>query len=162
MPTYKNPPVVEVEQVIRAPRSAVFSAFTKPKELKKFWLSRASAPLEVGKTVRWEFKVRGAKDSIKVLALHPDQHIRVQWSDRSTTEWTFTALGRKQTLVRIQQAGFAGSGDVVIGAAVDSAQGFAFVLSDLKVLLERRIRSGVVKDKALVIERAMRIAKRSK
>ena len=39
---------------------------------------------------------------------------------------------------------------------MDSVQGFAFVLSDLKVLLERQIQSGVVKDKALLMERAMR------
>jgi uncharacterized protein YndB with AHSA1/START domain len=162
MPTHKKSPVVHVEQLIRAPVRVVFSAFTNPKVLKKFWLSKASAPLAEGKTIRWNFKVHGAKDSVKVLALEPNQRIRVQWSNRTTTEWTFTELGGKQTLVHIEQAGFGGRGDAVIAAAVDASQGFAFVLSDLKVLLERRIQSGIVKDKALMIERAMRAGKRKK
>lgn len=156
MPTRKNPPIARVEQLIRAPLPAVFAAFTQPQELKKFWLAGASGPLAAGKTVLWRFKVRGARDTVNVVALEPDRRIRLRWSDGSTTEWTFTALGRKQTRVTIEQAGFSGRGDAVIAQAVDSAQGFAFVLSDLKVLLERRLRSGIVKDKALVIERALR------
>ena len=99
--------------------------------------------------------VRGANDHVKVLALEQDTRIRVRWSDRAVTEWNFTAIGRKKTLVRIEQRGFSGSGDAIVSAAMDTAQGFAFVLSDLKVLLERRIRSGIVKDKAAVIEKTM-------
>jgi uncharacterized protein YndB with AHSA1/START domain len=160
MPSSKNSPLVVVEQLIRAPRSAVFAAFVKPKKLKKFWLSKASAPLEQGKTVEWHFKVHGVKDDVKVMALEADRRIRLQWSDRSTTEWTFTSLNRKRTLVRVEQAGFSSRGGALVAEAADAAQGFAFVLSDLKVLLERGIKSGIVKDKAAVIERELRAAKR--
>ncbi|HEX2855546.1 MAG TPA: SRPBCC domain-containing protein [Opitutaceae bacterium] len=162
MPSSKKSPVVVVEQLIRAPQASVFAAFTKPRKLKKFWLSKAGAPLEEGKTVQWHFKVRGVKDAVKVLALEPDRRIRVQWTNRRVTEWTFTALKRKKTLVRVEQSGLAGRRETLIAEAADTAQGFAFVLSDLKVLLERRIQSGIVKDKASVIEREMRAAKRKK
>jgi uncharacterized protein YndB with AHSA1/START domain len=160
MPTYKHAPTAHVEQLIRSSPHSVFTAFTKPKVLKKFWLAKASAPLEQGKTVRWDFKVRGVSDRVKVLTLDPDKRIRVQWSDRTITEWSFVELSRKKTLVRIEQTGFTGSADEVVSAAIDSAQGFAFVLSDLKVLLEHRMRSGIVKDKAAMIERAKRGTKR--
>ncbi len=162
MATSKNPLVVSVQQLIRKPVPLVFAAFTQPKELEKFWLSKASAPLEEGKTVLWHFKVRGVKDSVKVLVLEPNQRIRVRWSNGSTTEWTFTALGRNQTLLRVEQAGFSGSGDKAIAEAMETTQGYALVVSDLKVLLEKGIRSGVVKDKAWLIERAMRAAKSKK
>lgn len=162
MRTSKNSPVVVVEQLIRAPQALVFAAFTQPKELKKFWLSNASGPLEAGKTLEWHFKVRGVKDTVKVLALEPNRRIRVEWSNRSMTEWTFTALKQTRTLVRVEQAGFSGKGDALVSEAADSAQGFAFVLSDLKVLLEQRIRSGIVKDKAATIEREMSAKRRKK
>ena len=155
MPTYRRAPVARIEQLIRSSPRSVFNAFTQPAILKKFWLSKASAPLEQNKTVRWDFMVRGASDHVKVLALEQDTRIRVRWSDRAVTEWNFTEIGRMKTLVRIEQGGFSGSGDAIVSAAMDTVQGFAFVLSDLKVLLEHRIRSGIVKDKAAVIERTM-------
>ncbi len=160
MPTRKSAPVARIEQLIRSSPHSVFTAFTKPKHLKKFWLSKSSAPLETGKTVRWNFKVRGVSDQLKVLALETEKRIRVQWSDGTTTEWTFVALARKKTLVRIEKAGFKGSSDQILSAATDTVEGFAFVLSDLKVLLEHGIRSRIVKDKASLIERAMRKAQR--
>ena len=160
MPTLKRAPVARIEQLIRSSSHSVFTAFTKPKQLKKFWLAKASAPLERGKTVRWDFKVRGAKDRVRVLALEANKRIRLQWSDGAITEWTFVALARKKTLVCVEQSGFKGPNEEIAAAAVDTAQGFAFVLSDLKVLLEHGIRSRIVKDKASVIERAMRGTKR--
>jgi uncharacterized protein YndB with AHSA1/START domain len=160
MPTEKRAPVARIEQLIRSSSHSVFTAFTKPKHLKKFWLSKASAALERGQTVRWDFKVRGAKDRVKVLVLEADKRIRVQWSNGAITEWTFVALGRKKTLVRIEQSGFKGTSEEIVSAVIDTAQGFAFVLSDLKVLLEHGIRSRIVKDKASVIEQAMRRAHR--
>jgi len=160
--TNKTSAKIVVEQLIRAPLPLVFSSFVEPKVLKKFWLSKASGPLQTGKTVTWDFNVRGATDAVKVLVLETNQRIRIKWSNQSTTEWTFTALKRNQTLVRIEQAGFTGNRAAIIGEVADTAQGFAYVLSDLKVLLERGISSGVVKDKAILIERAMQLEKRKK
>lgn len=160
MPTKKRARVARIEQLIRSSSHSVFTAFTKPKHLKKFWLSKASATLEQGKTVRWDFKVRGVRDRVKVLALETDKRIRVQWSDGSITEWSFVALARKKTLVRVEQSGFKGTSDEIVSAAINTVEGFAFVLSDLKVLLEYGIRSRIVKDKASVIERTMRDTKR--
>jgi uncharacterized protein YndB with AHSA1/START domain len=160
MPTKKRALVARIEQLIRSSSHSVFTAFTKPKHLKKFWLSKASAPLEQGKSVRWDFKVRGVRDRVKVLALEEDKRIRVQWSDGSITEWTFVALARKKTLVRIEQSGFNGTSEAIVSAVINTVEGFAFVLSDLKILLEHGIRSRIVKDKVTVIERAMRGTKR--
>lgn len=153
---------MHVEQLIRAPLGDVFSAFTQPNLLRKFWLSKASGPLELGKTIEWRFKVHGVSDSVKVLALELNRRIRVQWSNRAITEWTFTALARKQTLVVIEQTGFKGRANALIDDVAQTAEGFTLVLSDLKILLEHRLRSGIVQDKASLIERAMRTSKRKK
>jgi uncharacterized protein YndB with AHSA1/START domain len=159
MPSPKKSPAVHVELMIRVPAPDVFTAFVEPKELKKFWLAKASAPLVEGKTVRWDFKVRGAKDTLTVLALEPYRRIRVQWSGGSITEWTFTPLSRSQTIVHVAESGFTGTADAIIDVATETAQGYAYVLSDLKVLLERRLASRIVQDKGFLIERAMAAAK---
>lgn len=159
MPSSTPHPVARIELLIRASPQAAYAAFTEPRELRKFWLAKASAPLTAGATVTWEFKVKGARDEVTVLGLEPDKSIRVQWSDRSVTEWTLTKLSAGKTLVRIDHGGFRGSRDQVTAAALDSVQGFAYVLSELKVLLERGLRGGIVKDKAALIERAMKRAK---
>lgn len=155
MASPKKSPTVHVELMIRAPAPDVFTAFVAPKELKKFWLAKASAPLAVGKTVRWHFKVRGAKDTLRVLALEPYRRIRVQWSGGSIAEWTFTPLGRSRTIVHVAETGFTGKPGAILDVATETAQGYAYVLSDLKVLLERRLSSRIVQDKGFLIERAM-------
>lgn len=159
MASFKKPRAVHVELLIRAPAPDVFTAFVEPRLLRKFWLAQASAPLAAGRSVRWTFKVRGATDTLEVLALEPYRRIRVQWSGGSITEWTFTPLGRSRTIVRVEETGFKGRPDAILTTVSETAQGYAYVLADLKVLLERRFPSRIVQDKAFLIERAMEAGK---
>ena len=81
--------LASVSGLIRRPVSEVFSAFTDPEKITKFWLSRSSGALEVGKTVRWDFMVPGSTVETTVTALETDKLISVSWSDGTTVEWNF-------------------------------------------------------------------------
>jgi len=156
MKTARKNPTAQTEQLVRKPVREVFAAFVEPRLLTRFWLASASAPLEAGRKVRWDFMVKGAVDELEVLALRPNRLIRVRWSDGSVTEWTFTALGAKETVVRIEQSGFAGTPGEIMATALEATQGYTIMLCGLKVLLESRAAVRLVADKVELIERAMR------
>lgn len=143
------------EQLVRKPAREVFAAFVEPGLLVRFWLATASGPLELGRKVHWEFLVEGAADDLEVLALEPNRRIRIRWSDGTETEWTFTEHGSSETVVRVEQSGFAGGPDEVAASALEATQGYTLVLCGLKVLLEGDRAVRLVADKAELIERAM-------
>lgn len=161
MNTALKDPVVRSEQLVRKPVRDVFAAFVEPRHLVKFWLAAASGPLELGRKVRWEFMVKGAASEVEVLALERDQRIRLRWSDGTTTEWTFTTRAANETVVRIEQSGFAGTPAEIAATALESAQGYAIVLCGLKVLLEGDGAVRLVADKARLIEEAQAAAARA-
>lgn len=138
--------------LIRRPAAAAFNAFTEPAVLTKFWLERASAPLTPGARVEWEFMVPGAKDTVEVIELIPDQRLVIRWSDDTRVEWTFTAVDDSTSIVSVQHTGFSGSAQEAAAMAIESTQGFAIVLCDLKTLLEIGTSANLVRDKARLIE----------
>jgi uncharacterized protein YndB with AHSA1/START domain len=147
-------PTANVKLLIRSPVQEVFGAFTDPHIITKFWLSRASAPLEVGKTVRWDFMVEGATVETTVKDLVPGKRIFVQWSNGSTVEWLFEERPGGGTIVQVENAGLPGNVDEVIKAALESTQGFTIVLCDLKTLLESGKQMNLTRDKAALIAEA--------
>jgi hypothetical protein len=83
-----------------------------------------------------------------VTALEPNRRIAVEWSDGTTTEWTFEDRAERGTLVAIVNEGFMGSGDEIVAQAIDGMGGYTMVLCALKALLEHGVRLNVVADKA--------------
>ena len=147
-----QPPVAKVETLIRRPPHDVFSAFVEPATLTKFWLAAASAPLELGKTIHWEFLVPGASADAVVKVLDAPTRIVIDWSDGTNVEWTFTERTGQGTVVVVTQSGFTGSADEMVAQALDATGGFSLVLSDLKALLEQGKVVNLVRDKAALIE----------
>ena len=49
--------VAIAEMLIRKPAAEVFQAFVDPEITSKFWFSRGSGRLEVGKSVRWDWEM---------------------------------------------------------------------------------------------------------
>ena len=145
------PVVAKASLLIRRPAAAAFNAFTDPALLTQFWLNRASAPLTAGARVEWEFMVPGAKDTVEVLELVANQRLVIRWSDNTRAEWTFTAVDDSTTIVSVQHTGFSGPAHEAAAMAVESTQGFAIVLCDLKTLLETGTSAGLVRDKARLI-----------
>lgn len=149
-------PMATVKALVRANVEKVYEAFVKPEILSKFWLSAASDPLEVGKTVRWEFMVTGVADQVTTTELITNQKIKVAFSDSTTVEWTFESVDTTNTIVTVVNAGYSGSIEEQVEQALNSVEGFTWVLADLKTLLEQGMSAGIVKDKAWLIEKSMR------
>ena len=151
MPHFERVPVARAKILVRASAKDAYDAFVEPATLTKFWLAHASAPLAVGKAVRWRFLVPGAADDVEAKVLEPNERIVVAWTDGTTTEWTFEPSVDGGTVVTVEQSGFAGTGDEIIATAIEATQGYTLVLSDLKLLLERGSAMNLVKDKATLI-----------
>ena len=57
-----NSIVVEAQMLILRPISEVFEAFVNPEITTKFWFTRSSGRLELGKKVRWDWEMFGVGD----------------------------------------------------------------------------------------------------
>lgn len=140
-------PVVQVELLIRAPSSQLFEAFVEPAMITQFWLARASARLEPGARVRWDFVVKGASTEIEVKELVKDTKIVIEWDQGERVEWSFAPRAEAETLVGITHSRINGDADAAVTEALDSTQGFTLVLCELKALLERGVRLNLMHDK---------------
>jgi uncharacterized protein YndB with AHSA1/START domain len=149
-------PTATVTTLIRRQSADVFSAFVDPALITRFWLSRTCGQLEAGRTLHWEFMVKGASVETHVLKLEPSRRILIRWSDDTTVQWTFDEDSEGNTLVRIENANFRGTLEERVEAALEATQGFTIVLCDLKTLLESGKSMNLVRDKALLIEAAAR------
>jgi uncharacterized protein YndB with AHSA1/START domain len=145
-----NAPVAKAEMQIRRPVAEVFEAFVDPKITSKFWFTKGSERLDAGKEVNWEWEMYKFSVMVKVKQLDPNRRLLVEWSaydDPTTIEWVFTPLPDNTTFVSITNSGFHGDGDQVVKQALDSTEGFAFVLAGAKALLEHNLILNLVRDR---------------
>jgi uncharacterized protein YndB with AHSA1/START domain len=143
----KHPAVAIAEMLIRKPAHDVYEAFVDPEITSKFWFTRGSARLDSGKPVEWEWRMYGFTVPVTVKELVKDKRIVLDWAEPPTTvEWTFTAM-EKGTFVSIRNHGFAGDPDAMVKTALDSAEGFSFVLAGCKAWLEHGVELGLVLDR---------------
>jgi uncharacterized protein YndB with AHSA1/START domain len=74
----------------------------------------------------------------------------VDWqasSGPTTIEWIFTPLPDGTTFVTITNSGFSGEGDERVKQALDSTEGFTFVLAGAKAWLEHGVQLNLVPDR---------------
>lgn len=141
-------PTVECQMMIKRPVSIVFQAFIDPAITTKFWFTKSSGQLEVGKKISWEWEMYGVSDNIKVKEIVPNQKIIIEWDTPPTTvDFQFTALTEGTTYVVIKNYGFSQTGDDLIEALKNNTGGFTTVLDGLKAYLEFGIELNLVKDK---------------
>ena len=146
----KTAPVAKSEMLIRRPVSEVFEAFVDPAITSRFWFTKGSGRLEPGKEIRWDWEMYNFSVQVKVREVEKDKRILVEWGaydEPSTIEWVFTARPDNTTFVSITNSGFAGTGDEVVKKALDSTEGFTFVLEGLKALLEHNVELNLVRDR---------------
>lgn len=142
-------PVARCELLIRASPQDVYRAFVEPAWLRKYWLKKASGPLQVGRPVRWDFLVPGASDEVTATHLAPGERIAFDWSDGMSVDIGLARFGRGATRVAVRVTGFRGK--AATDEAIGTTEGFTLVLCDLKALLETGASSGMVRDKAKLI-----------
>src|SRR5690348_14216212 len=135
----------KAEMLIRRPATDVFEAFVDPAITSKFWFTQGSARLEPGKTVRWDWQMYGFSQQVDVLVVEPDKRILVQWrayGQPTPIEWLFAPRPDGTTFVSITNSGFTDAQQ-----AINSTEGFAFVLAGAKAFLERDIMLNLVPDR---------------
>jgi len=143
-------PMAKSEMLIRRPIREVFEAFVDPAITSRFWFTKGSGRLEPGKEVTWEWEMYNFSVAVKVKEIEQDKRIVVEWGayDEATTiEWVFTARPDNTTFVSITNSGFTGTGDEVVKKALDSTEGFTFVLAGVKALLEHNVELNLVRDR---------------
>jgi uncharacterized protein YndB with AHSA1/START domain len=141
-------PIVKAQMLIRTPVNKVFEAFINPEITTKFWFTKSSGWLEVGKHIRWDWEMYGVWDNVYVKEIENNKRIKIESSDGTTIEWLFTPHGDNQTFITITNKGFAGSGDDMVNQAIDSMGGYTMVLCSLKALLEYNVILNLVGDKS--------------
>jgi uncharacterized protein YndB with AHSA1/START domain len=143
-------PTAKAEMLIRKPVDEVFEAFVNPEITSKFWFTKGSGRLEVGKTVQWEWEMYGFSIPITAQEIEANKRILIEWPGYgapTTVEWVFTARPDGTTFVSIINVGFSGEEEAILNQAVSSTEGFTLVLAGLKALLEHNIQLNLVADR---------------
>jgi uncharacterized protein YndB with AHSA1/START domain len=146
----KQVPVAKTGMLIRKPVADVFAAFIDPDVTTKFWFSKSTGRLEIGKQVKWEWEMYDASTEVTPKVIEPNKRIIIEWdgySGRTSVEWKFARQENGTTFVSITESGWTGDGDELVKYATDSTQGFTWTLAGLKALLEHNIRLNLVADR---------------
>jgi uncharacterized protein YndB with AHSA1/START domain len=142
-------PVAKAEMLIRKPVAEVFEAFVNPEITTRFWFTKSSGRLEVGKRLNWTWEMYNLSIPVEVKEVEEGRRILIEWGNygsMTTVEWAFTPHEGDTTFVTITNSGFNGDGDKVVNDALDSKGGFTWVLAGLKVLLEHDIELNAIAD----------------
>lgn len=138
---------------IRRPPSEVFAAFAEAGSMSKFWFSRRDDGLKEGETVSW-FLGSGehaVSFDVRVEELRPPSKLVISWErDGSFTQivWTFEATERDDTILTIEESGFAGDDEAIVEQTLDSTGGFNQVIIAAKAWIEHGVALNVVADHA--------------
>jgi len=143
-------PIAKTGMLIRRSVADVFAAFTDPTITTRFWFTKSSGRLEVGKQVQWEWEMYGTSTQVTATVIEPTRRIVIEWdgySGRTNVEWRFSPQKDGSTFVSITESGWTGDGDEMVRYACNSTQGFTWTLAGLKALLEHNVRLNLVADR---------------
>jgi uncharacterized protein YndB with AHSA1/START domain len=150
---------------IAKPVADVFEAVADPTKLSSYFTTGgASARLETGQTVMWDFHDFPGAFPVDVMEVVPEERIVLRWqanegkapnvSDeepkeanyQTTVTMTFTDLGDGRTLVQISEEGWR-ENQGALDASYGNCQGWSQMLCALKMWVERGInmREGMYK-----------------
>jgi uncharacterized protein YndB with AHSA1/START domain len=141
-------PVAKSETLIRRPIAETFEAFIDPAITCHFWYSKSSGRLEPGKQLRWDWEMYGVGTNVTVKAIDRNRRILIEWNgpeNPSEVEWTFEPRGDR-TWVTVENRGFSGTPEAQMNEALNSTQGFTFLLGGAKIWLEHGIEPRFVLD----------------
>ncbi len=141
-------PVAKCEILIRRPIADVFEAFVEPTITCRFWYSRGSGRLQSGARVRWDWEMYDVGTNVTVKTIEANRRILIEWNgpdNPSEVEWTFEPH-ENRTFVKVENRGFSGSAEAQMKEALNSTQGFTFLLGAAKIWLEHGIEPRFVLD----------------
>jgi uncharacterized protein YndB with AHSA1/START domain len=147
-PTYK------VFIIVNRPRHDVFEAVADPKELSSYFTTGgASARLEQGQTVTWDFADFPGAFPVHVVEVVPDETIIFDWQAEEPgadyqirVTMRFSDVEEGRTKVEIEEAGWRTT-DAGRAGSYNNCMGWAQMLAALKMWAEHRInlREGAYK-----------------
>jgi uncharacterized protein YndB with AHSA1/START domain len=143
-------PVAKTGMLIRKSPEEVFAAFINPDITTKFWFTGSSGPLEVGKTVRWEWEMYDGSTQVTPKTIEPHRRIVIEWDGfrgPTTVEWKFARQQNDATFVSVTESGFTGTGEELLKKVTEATQGFTWVLASLKGFLEHGLQLNFVADR---------------
>ena len=139
---------VHVHDRILRPVDEVFRALVDPALLARFFISRASAPLQGGTEVEWEFGDVGARVRVSVREVVPNERIVFDWgASRVRTRVTIRVRSDqpRTTVVSINESRFPATREGMLRALGQNA-GWTYFLCCLKAWVQHGInlRLGVL------------------
>lgn len=145
----KQVPVAKAAMLIRKPVAEVFEAFVNPEITTRFWFTKSSGRLEVGKHIIWTWEMYDHSVDVDVKEIEQGKRILIEWGNGGSAtlvEWIFAPYEGDKTYVNITNSGFKGDADKVVSDALDSKGGFTWVLAGLKALLEHDLELNAIAD----------------
>ena len=134
-------PKFEVHTIIQKPVSEVFDAVYSPKKLSAYFTTAgASAPLQEGTTVYWEFADFPGPFPVIVKKTIPNELIVVEWEAseggyNTQTSFVFEAINSKESRIKISETGWKENEKGIL-SSYQNCQGWAQMSSALKAYLE--------------------------
>ena len=147
-------PTFTVFIIVDRPRHEVFEAVADPKELSAYFTTGgASARLEQGRTVTWDFADFPGAFPVHVVDVVSDEKIVFNWkANEPGTDYQvevtmrFTDVGPSRTKVEIAEAGWHDT-EAAVKASYGNCMGWSQMLAALKMWVQHRInlREGAYK-----------------
>ncbi len=140
----------KAEMMIRRPVKEVFEAFIDPAITTRFWFSKSTGKLQVGKITEWTWEMYNFTIPVLTKKIEAGKNIFIEWGEGenlSSVEWTFTAITNDQTFVSVINSGLKSNADELFSAIRDSTEGFTLLLAGAKAWLEHQIQLNLVADK---------------
>ncbi|MZQ80907.1 hypothetical protein GQF01_01975 [Paenibacillus sp. 5J-6] len=129
------------KMLITKPAHDVFEAFVDPDQIGNFWFSSSSERWASGKTIKLRYDEYNADGEIIIKEIETDKKITFEWeygNDVHLVSITFTVRDESNTLVEINEEGFADDKDAV-PLLVGNKEGWVYTLTCLKGYLEHGI-----------------------
>jgi uncharacterized protein YndB with AHSA1/START domain len=134
----------KVSAKIRKPLNEVFDAVYNPKKLSGYFTTGgASAPLDEGTTVTWDFADFPGAFPVQVKRMVKNERIVLEWQARdreynTRAELTFKALDPGSTLVEISESGWKENQDD-LDSSYMNCMGWTQMLCCLKAYVEQGV-----------------------
>ena len=139
-------PTFRVFIIVGRPRHDVFEAVADPKELSSYFTTGgASARLEQGQTVTWDFADFPGAFPVEVTDVVPDEKIVLNWKANEPgadyqlqVTFRFTDVEGGRTRVEVEESGWHDT-DAALKASYGNCMGWSQMLAALKMWVEHGI-----------------------
>jgi uncharacterized protein YndB with AHSA1/START domain len=132
---------VNVKDRVLKPVSEVFAAIVDPAKMSRFFISRATGPMERGATIEWSFDDVGMKLSVDVREVDENHRIVFDWAAsgvNARVSIRLEARGPDNTLVEINEAAWP-MDEEGVRRALGQTQGWTDFLCCMKAFLQHGI-----------------------